>query len=162
LNKGYDIAGNPIGEPTGWHVGVGADPGMVDLSLEIDRLYQKVEAGAEYILTQPVFEVKQLENFLNRIQNIDTPILAGIMPLMSYRTIEYLNNEVPGVTVPDEIADRMYNAKDASHAKKLGVEIAQAALLQTKQFEKVKGIYLMPPFTKDKYSVAIDVLNVLR
>jgi len=162
LNHGYDIAGNPIGAPTGWHIGVGANPGAIDLDLEIDRLHQKVEAGAEYILTQPVFDIEQLQHFLNRITDIHIPILAGIMPLMSYRTVEFLNNEVPGVTVPQSIGQKLAQASDAEEAKEIGIRIAQQAIIDLKQFAKIKGIYLMPPFMKDKYAVALRVLEVLR
>ncbi len=162
LNHGYDIAGNAIGAPSGWHIGVGANPSAVDLDTEIRRLYQKVEAGAEYILTQPVFDIKQLEVFFQRIPDIHIPILAGIMPLMSYRTAEFLNNEVPGVTVPDNIAGRLQHAENADQAKTIGIKIAQDAINTVKDFDKIKGIYLMPPFSKQKYTVAIQVLEVLR
>ncbi|NOY60804.1 MAG: bifunctional homocysteine S-methyltransferase/methylenetetrahydrofolate reductase [Calditrichaeota bacterium] len=161
LNHGYDVAGNPIGSPTGWHIGVGANPGAVDIGLEIDRLYQKVEAGAEYILTQPIFDIDQLQHFFQKIESIKIPIMAGIMPLMSFRTIEFLNNEVPGVTVPQSIAMQMQKAKDKEDAKKLGIQIAQEAILKVKSMEKVRGVYLMPPFNKDKYEIAIQVLEVL-
>ncbi|MBD3376844.1 bifunctional homocysteine S-methyltransferase/methylenetetrahydrofolate reductase [candidate division KSB1 bacterium] len=161
LNEGYDIAGNPIGMPTAWHIGVGANPGAVDLELEIDRLYQKAEAGAEYILTQPVFDVKDLTRFLDRTRDLDLPILAGIMPLMSYRTVEFLNNEVPGVTVPVSVARQMEKASDKTEAQKIGIRVAQQAIIDSKSLSRIKGIYLMPPFSKDKYDLAIEVLNVL-
>lgn len=161
LNNGYDVAGNPIGSPTGWHIGVGANPGAVDIGLEIDRLHQKVEAGAEYILTQPIFDIDQLQHFFQKIESIKIPIMAGIMPLMSFRTIEFLNNEVPGVTVPQSIAGQMQKANDKEDAKKLGIQIAQEAILQIKSMEQVRGVYLMPPFNKDKYEIAIQVLEVL-
>ncbi len=161
LNEGYDIAGNPIGLPTAWHIGVGANPGAVDLDLEIDRLYQKAEAGAEYILTQPVFDVENLNRFLDRTRDLDLPILAGIMPLMSYRTVEFLNNEVPGVTVPFFIATQMEKASDKTEAQKIGIHVAQQAIIEAKFLSRIKGIYLMPPFGKDKYDLAIKVLNVL-
>jgi len=162
LNHGYDIAGNPIGTPTAWHIGVGANPGAVDIELEVDRLHQKVEAGAEYILTQPVFDVEQLQRFLDRISQIHVPILAGIMPLMSYRTVEFLNNEVPGVNVPKFIGQQLADAANIEEAKDIGVRIAQQAIVDSKKMNKIKGIYLMPPFTKDKYDIAIRVLQVLQ
>ena len=161
LNNGYDVAGNPIGEPTAWHIGVGANPGALDIGLEIDRLYQKEEAGAEYVLTQPVFDVTQLESFFDQTASLKIPVMAGIMPLMSYKTIEFLNNEVPGVTVPDWIANKMEKATDREEAKNLGIKIAQEFLVNIKQMDRVKGIYLMPPFNKDKYDIAIEVLSVL-
>ena len=161
LNHGFDVAGKAIGTPTGWHIGVGANPGAIDLGLEIDRLYQKVEGGAEYILTQPIFDPDQLDAFLQRIKDVAIPILAGIMPLMSYRTVEFLNNEVPGITVPEWIGKQLAEATDADAAKEIGIHIAQQAILKTKKFDKIKGIYLMPPFTKDKYGIAMEVLQVI-
>ena len=162
LNHGIDIAGKSIGEPTGWHVGVGANPGAEDLEREIDRLLQKIEAGAEYILTQPLFDVEQLLKFFDKLKNVDVPFIAGIMPLISYRTIEFLNNEVPGVYVPDAISNDMKNAADIHKARDLGVKIAQQAILDVKNLQQVKGVYLMPPFTKGKYDIAVQVLSVLK
>ncbi len=162
LNHGYDIAGNAIGSATSWHIGVGANPVAIEPELEIDRLHQKVEAGAEYILTQPVFEASQLVSFLERIQDISVPILAGVMPLISYRMAEFLNNEVPGVVVPESVARQLAKAESAEEAKSIGIRLAQEAILQTKQMSQVKGLYLMPPFIKDKYDLAIEVLQVLR
>ena len=161
LNQGFDLAGNPIGAPTAWHIGVGANPGALDLDLELARLEQKAAAGAEYILTQPVFDPRQLETFFRRSESLQLPILAGVMPLMSYRTVEYLNNEVPGVVVPEAIARRFAAASDSASAKKAGIEIAQSSIREVHQFPQVKGLYLMPPFTKDKYDIAIEVLQVL-
>ena len=162
LNHGYDIAGNAIGSATSWHIGVGANPVAIEAELEIDRLQQKVDAGAEYILTQPVFEANQLVSFLKRIQDINVPILAGVMPLVSYRMVEFLNNEVPGVVVPESLAQQLAKADGAEEAKRIGIRLAQEAILQTKQMHQVKGLYLMPPFIKDKYDLAIEVLQVLR
>jgi methionine synthase / methylenetetrahydrofolate reductase(NADPH) len=162
LNHGYDIAGNSIGAPTGWHIGVGANPSAVDLDNEILRLYQKAEAGAEYILTQPVFDIRQLELFFNRTNDIQLPVLAGVMPLQNYRTVEFLNNEVPGVVVPPEIASRLAKSSNAEESLTTGIQIAQQAILDLKEFDRVKGIYLMPPFHKDKYNIALQVLQVVR
>ena len=162
LNHGYDLVGNPIGAPTAWHIGVGANPSAMDLELEISRLEQKVAAGAEYLLTQPVFDMRQLETFFKRSESLRIPVLAGIMPLVSYRTVEFLNNEVPGVVVPDEISGRLANAGDRAAARKAGIEIAQKSIQALRQFDAVRGVYLMPPFSKDKYDVAIEVLQVIQ
>jgi len=121
-----------------------------------------VEAGAEYLLTQPVFDPHQLEAFFKRTESLHIPVLAGIMPLVSYRTVEYLNNEVPGVVIPEEIARRFAGAADSASARETGIEIARKAILELRQFDQVKGLYLMPPFTKDKYDVAIEVLQVVQ
>lgn len=159
LNNGYDVAGNPIGSPTGWHIGVGANPGALDIGIETERLFQKVEAGAEYILTQPVFDIDQLAAFFKKTESVTIPVMAGIMPLLSFKTIEFLNNEVPGITVPDWIAKKMAKANNIEDAKNLGIEIAQGFIKQVKFFENVRGIYLMPPFNKEKYDIAIKVLS---
>jgi len=162
LNHGHDIVGNPIGIPTAWHIGVGANPSAVDLDYEVDRLFQKVDAGAEYILTQPIFDMDQLETFFDRIKDLSIPVLVGIMPMVSYRTVEFLNNEVPGVRVPKTVAKQLSKAKNADDGRKIGVHIAQQAVKSIKQIDAVKGIYLMPPFSKNKYDIAIEVLEVIR
>lgn len=162
LNTGFDIAMNSIGKPTGFFTGVGANPGAVDLELEINRLHQKLEAGAEYVLTQPVFDLNQFETFLKKADFLNIPILAGIMPLKSYRTVEFLNNEVPGITVPEDIAKRMQLADSAEAAKTMGIKISQELLEESIKFDPVKGTYLMPPFGKDKFEVALKVLEVTK
>ncbi|MBN2414053.1 bifunctional homocysteine S-methyltransferase/methylenetetrahydrofolate reductase [candidate division KSB1 bacterium] len=162
LNMGVDIAGNPIGQPTSWHIGVGVNPGAIDLDHELDRLDQKIDNGAEYILSQPIFDIKQFEKFIKRIDHIKIPVLAGIMPLMSFRTVEFLNNEVPGIHVPEDIGRLLAKAKDNEEAQKYGIKVAQSAILQVKEYEKIYGIYLMPPFTKDKYDTALNVLEILK
>ena len=162
MNHGMDIAGNPLGQPTGWHLGVAVNPCAMDLDLELQRFEKKLKAGAEYVLTQPVFDAKQFEKFLQRIENIDIPLMVGIMILSSYRTVEFFNNEVPGVTVPKLIAEKMRRASTAEDASRTGIEIAQKMLLEVKSMDKVVGVYLMPPFGKKKYDSAIEVLQVLK
>jgi len=161
LNQGFDVAGNPIGAPTAWHIGVGANPGAIDLGLEVARLEEKAAAGAEYILTQPVFDPHQLEAFFRRTESLQLPLLAGVMPLMSYRTVEYFSNEVPGVVIPAEIARRFAAAADSASAKQTGIAIAQNNIRELRQFAQVKGLYLMPPFTKDKYDIAIEIMQAI-
>ncbi len=162
LNRGIDIAGNAIGQPTSWHIGVGVNPGAIDLDHELDRLDQKIDNGAEYVLSQPIFDIKQFELFIKRIEHIKVPVLAGIMPLMSFRTVEFLNNEVPGIHVPEDIGRLLAKAKNNEEAQKYGIKIAQLAIKQVKEFVNINGIYLMPPFTKDKYDTALRVLEVLK
>jgi len=162
LNQGADIAGNRIGQPTGYFIGVGANPGAIDLELELKRFEQKVKAGAEYVLTQPVFDPNQLQTFLRRTREFKIPVLAGIMPLKSFKTVEFLNNEVPGIQVPPDIADRMKRTPDAKTARLTGIQIAQEALVACRELEGVAGIYLMPPFGKDKFQTAIEVLEILK
>src|SRR5207249_11721780 len=105
LNHGLDLGGNPFTPPTAFLVGVGVNPGALEMDHEIRRFEYKVEAGAEYAITQPVFDLRQLRSFLERIAGIRIPIIAGIWPLTSLRNAEFMNNEVPGVHVADEIME---------------------------------------------------------
>lgn len=157
LNGGNDLAGNPIGAPTAFHIGVGANPGAISFEEEISRLKQKIEAGAEYILTQPVFDIHLLEKLLAEIEEYRIPVLAGILPLASYRNAEFLHNEVPGMSIPEAIRERMRKAASGEEAKKVGIEIAQEVLHQVK--EMLQGVYLMPPF--GRYKVALKVVGAL-
>src|SRR5207245_1589441 len=103
LNHGLDPGSNPIGAPTRWVIGVGVNPGALDLDRELSRFAWKVDAGAEFAVTQPVFDVRQLELFLERVEQFKIPVVAGIWPLLSLRNAEFLANEVPGVSVPEEV-----------------------------------------------------------
>ena len=125
LNHGLDLAGNPIGDPTCFCIGVGVNPGAINVEEEIRRLDWKVEAGAEYIVTQPVFDVRILERFVARIQHIKLPILCGIWPLISYRNAEFMNNEVPGCSVPEELLERMRKTTTKEEGFAEGVKIAK-------------------------------------
>jgi homocysteine S-methyltransferase len=133
LNHGLDLAGNPIGEPTGFSIGVGVNPGAINLDEELRRLDWKIEAGAEYMITQPVFDIRILEKFLARISHIPIPLICGIWPLVSYRNAEFMNNEVPGATVPAEILERMRNTSTKEEGFLEGVKIARET------YDRVKG-----------------------
>src|SRR5437868_5840902 len=119
LNHGLDIGNNPIGKPTAFSIGVGVNPGAVNMEEEIRRFEWKVEAGAEYAITQPVFDTAQLKRFLDMIDHVRIPIIAGIWPLISYRNAEFMHNEVPGVNVTPDILERMRVASEKSkeHAR---------------------------------------------
>ncbi|HEX7118421.1 MAG TPA: bifunctional homocysteine S-methyltransferase/methylenetetrahydrofolate reductase, partial [Longimicrobiales bacterium] len=127
LNHGRDPGDNAIGAPTQFVIGVGVNPAPIDLAHELKRFAWKVEAGAEFAVTQPVFDATQLEHFLRRTEGQRPPIVAGIWPLVSVRNAEFLANEVPGVTVPDEIIARMRRANEKSkeHAIAEGIAIAR-------------------------------------
>lgn len=155
LNQGMDLAGNPIDSATTFYIGVGANPGAIDFEEEMDRLRQKIEAGAEYVLTQPVFEYSLFEKFMDRCQKFAIPVLAGVLPLASFRNAEFLHNEVPGMTIPEDIRNRLSAAKDAEDARAIGIEIAQSMVEQVKP--TVQGVYLMPPF--GRYKSALKVLE---
>jgi len=133
LNHGLDLASNPIGEPSGFSVGVGVNPGAINLDNELRRLDWKIEAGAEYMITQPVFDLGVLERFMKRVEQIKLPLICGIWPLVSYRNAEFMNNEVPGATVPTDILERMRNAPTKEAAFAEGVAIAHET------FERVRA-----------------------
>jgi homocysteine S-methyltransferase len=124
LNRGSDIGGQAIGPPTAFHIGVAANPAALNLDEEVRRFEYKVEAGAEFAITQPVFDADELATFLRRIADVRIPIVAGIMPLDSLRHAEYMANEVPGIRVPDAVMDRMRRADAAGKAAAEGLAIA--------------------------------------
>jgi homocysteine S-methyltransferase len=156
LNHGLDLGGNPIGTATGFVIGVGANPGLTDLEEEIRRFEYKVEAGAEYAVTQPVFDLRLLENFLRRIEHCRIPVVAGIWPLVSVRNAEFMKNELR-VSVPDSILDRMAKAQTPEAARAEGVAIAREMLIAARQ--TVQGAQISAPL--GRYSSAVDVLEVL-
>jgi methionine synthase / methylenetetrahydrofolate reductase (NADH) len=148
LNHGLDPGGNPIGEPTRYAIGVGCNPAAIDPAVELKRFMYKVEAGAEFAVTQPVFDVSQLERFLREIDGVRIPVIAGIWPLVSARNAEFLANEVPGVVVPESILQRMRTANDKSreHAVAEGIAIAREMLSQVR--DTVDGVQVSAPFGK--------------
>jgi methionine synthase I (cobalamin-dependent)/5,10-methylenetetrahydrofolate reductase len=158
LNVGNDLAGNAIDAATDFHIGVGANPGAIIFEEEVSRLKQKIEAGAEYILTQPVFDINLLEKILDKIKEYRIPVMGGILPLASYRNAEFLNNEVPGMSIPKGILDRLQKASSGEEARKIGIEIAQEILLQIRNI--VQGAYLMPPF--GRFEAALEVIKVIK
>jgi homocysteine S-methyltransferase len=157
LNHGLDPGGNPIGAPTRYAIGVGVNPAAVDPAMELKRFEYKVEAGAEYAITQPVFDVAQLERFLGDIKHVRIPIIAGIWPLVSVRNAEFLANEVPGVVVPDAVISRMRRASDKSkeHAVAEGIAIAREMLACVKS--AVQGVQVSAPF--GKVDLALEVFK---
>jgi len=156
LNCGLDIGGNPIGAGTSFVIGVGANPGVPNIDEEIRRFEFKVEAGAEYAVTQPVFDLTLLENFLRKIEHFRIPVLAGIWPLVSARNAEFMKNELR-VSVPDSILERMSKAKTPEAAREEGVHIAREMLLAVRGM--VQGAQISAPL--GRYSLAVDVLEAL-
>jgi homocysteine S-methyltransferase len=157
LNHGLDPGGNAIGAPTSFVIGVGVNPGAVDLERELRRFAWKVDAGAEFAVTQPVFDPEQLERFLERVESYRIPIVAGIWPLVSLRNAEFLANEVPGVSVPKAITERMREAqekgKEAAVAE--GVAIAREMLARVRHL--VQGAQVSAPF--GRVPVALEVFR---
>ncbi|HWP99096.1 MAG TPA: methylenetetrahydrofolate reductase, partial [Vicinamibacterales bacterium] len=125
LNRGLDIGGQSIGQPTAFHIGVAANPTAPDPDREMRRFEYKVEAGAEFAITQPVYDVAALEAFLARIAHVRIPILAGLVPFESVRHAEFLANEVPGVRVPERLVERMRRTRSKEEARAEGLAIAR-------------------------------------
>ncbi|HKI95512.1 MAG TPA: bifunctional homocysteine S-methyltransferase/methylenetetrahydrofolate reductase [Gemmatimonadales bacterium] len=136
LNHGLDPGGNPIGAPTQWVIGVGANPAAVDLERELRRFAWKADAGAEFAVTQPVFDPDQLERFVERVEAFHVPIVAGIWPLVSLRNAEFLANEVPGVSVPATVLARMQRAQEDGKEAAL----AEGVAIAREMFERVRGV----------------------
>lgn len=157
LNHGLDPGGNAIGPPTSFAIGVGVNPGAIDIEHELKRFTWKVEAGAEYAITQPVFDVEQLEAFLAKLDGNRIPIIAGVWPLVSLRNAEFLANEVPGVTVPPHIIDRMRRANEKSkeHGVQEGIAIAREMLERVRP--SVQGVQVSAPF--GKVELALEVFR---
>jgi homocysteine S-methyltransferase len=156
LNLGLDIGGNPIGPGTGFAIGVGANPGVPNLDEEVRRFEYKVEAGAEFAVTQPVFDLSLLENFLRKIEHYRIPVVAGIWPLVSARNAEFMKNELR-VSVPDSILERMSRAATPEAAREEGVSIAREMLIAVHGM--VQGAQISAP--QGRYSSAVDVLEAL-
>jgi homocysteine S-methyltransferase len=157
LNRGLDPGRNPIGKGTQFVMGVGVNPAAVDPDRELKRLEWKVEAGAEFAITQPVFDLEQLDRFLRTVEHFRLPIIAGIWPLVSLRNAEFLANEVPGVTVPPRVLERMRiasnNGKEAALAE--GVAIGREMLNAVR--DRLQGAQVSAPL--GRVPVALDVLR---
>ena len=155
LNKGLDPGGNSLGRPTAFTIGVGVNPAALDPAYELRRFEWKVDAGAEYAITQPVFDVEQLERFLGSIAHVRIPIVAGIWPLVSARNAEFLANEVPGVVVPEAVLARMRAASEKSkeHAVAEGIAIAREMLERVRG--AVQGAQVSAPFGKVELAVRV-------
>ena len=153
LNHGLDIGANAIGASTNFTIGVAANPGVPDIEQELRRLAFKVEAGAEYAITQPVFDLRLLESFLKRIEEHRIPVIAGIWPLVSLRNAEYLKNDLR-VSMPEEIMLRMAQAETPEAAQREGILIAQEMLEAVRPF--VQGVQVSAPF--GRYTAAAEVI----
>jgi methionine synthase I (cobalamin-dependent)/5,10-methylenetetrahydrofolate reductase len=156
LNHGLDLGGNPIGSQTALLIGVGANPGALNLDEELRRFEWKVKAGAEYVVTQPVFDLNLLERFLQRTEQYGLPVIAGIWPLTSYRNAEFMVNELR-VPVPEPYMERMRNAETAESARAEGVAIAREMVQRCRGL--VAGVQLSAPF--GRYQMAIEVAEAI-
>lgn len=156
LNHGLDIGGNPIGSQTALLLGVGANPGALNIEEEIRRTEWKVQAGAEYIVTQPVFDIGQVERFLKKIEGFRIPVITGIWPLTSFRNAEFMVNELR-VPVPDEYMNRMRGVEDPEKARAEGIKIAQEMVANVRHM--VDGVQLSAPF--GRYAMAVEVAQAI-
>ena len=157
LNRGLDVGGNAIGDPTAYYVGCGVNPGSPDLDREVARFEWKVDAGAQFCVTQPVFDVEALLRFLERVRHVRIPMIAGVWPLASYRNAEFMNNEVPGVNVPESILERMRGADTKEKSRKEGVDIAREALGELAPY--VQGVQISAPF--GRVQTALEVAEAI-
>ncbi|MCP3965255.1 MAG: bifunctional homocysteine S-methyltransferase/methylenetetrahydrofolate reductase [Lentisphaerae bacterium] len=153
LNHGVDIGGKSIGSPTPIYPGAGADPNAIDMDREISRIREKVESGAEFLITQPVFATEPLLKMMDKIADLKVPVIAGIWPLASYRNAEFLKNEVPGVTVPDSIMKRMAAAETREEQRAVGIQIAREAVAELR--DKVQGVQVSAPFGNVDSAIAV-------
>jgi len=157
LNQGLDVGGNAIGAPTAFCYGVGADPGAADMAREIARLEWKIEAGAQYVITQPVFDGDAFRAFRSKTAHLRVPVMAGIWPLASYRNAEFMNNEVPGVNVPVSVLERMRRADTKEAARREGIAVAREMLLEL--LDDIDGVQIAAPF--GRVETAIEVAEAI-
>jgi methionine synthase / methylenetetrahydrofolate reductase(NADPH) len=156
MNRGVDLMGYTIGEPTSFLIACAANPKAFNMEREIERLEMKAEAGAEIIFTQPLFELQTLEEFIKRIEHLRLPLMLGILPLRSYRHADFLHNEVPGIVIPENIRENLRAA--GKEAAKVSVQLSKEFLKKAKKL--VQGVYIMPPF--GKYDVVSELLEVVK
>ncbi|MBI4262954.1 MAG: bifunctional homocysteine S-methyltransferase/methylenetetrahydrofolate reductase [Acidobacteria bacterium] len=158
LNHGLDIGGQPIGAPTAFHVGVEVNPGAEDLEEEIRRFEYKIEAGAEFAITRPVFDVATFERLFARIESARVPVVVGLWPFESALNAEFMANEVPGVSVPESVLKRMRCAGDGEAAAAEGIAIAREVGCALKG--AIHGVHVAAPSTR--IEAALEVLAGLR
>jgi methionine synthase / methylenetetrahydrofolate reductase(NADPH) len=155
LNSGTDLAGNSIGKPTALSIGVGANPTSLNLDLELRRLREKLDAGGQYIMTQPLYELDPLKYFVDKFKP-DVPILLGILPLVSAKHAQFLHNEVPGISIPERTLQIMEKAGEKS--AQVGGELAAEFIEKARGY--VTGVYLMPSF--GRFETCIDLVRTLK
>jgi methionine synthase I (cobalamin-dependent)/5,10-methylenetetrahydrofolate reductase len=157
FNRGLDPAGKFLGEQTSFVIATGAEPAALDFERELFRLEQKVDAGANLIMTQPVYDQTHFDRFLERTAHLHVPVFIGILPLASYRNAEFIHNHIPGMNIPDDIRERMRKAGKGDAARKEGVAIATEALMSYR--DRVAGTYIMPPL--GRYEMAEEIIEAL-
>jgi homocysteine S-methyltransferase len=158
MNEGHDAAGSSIGAPASFHIGCALNLNMTDeeAEREIEKYRRKIEAGAQFIMTQPIYELAPLLRFLDRAGTPSVPMILGCIPLHSSRHAEYLHNEVPGITIPDNVRARMRAAGDQGHEE--GLQLAQELLSAARSM--IQGVYLMPSY--GRYDVVSKLTQLLQ
>ncbi|MBI4719639.1 MAG: bifunctional homocysteine S-methyltransferase/methylenetetrahydrofolate reductase [Chitinivibrionia bacterium] len=159
MNNGLDPSGKSLEGVTGFAIGVGANPAAIDMETEVRRFHEKVKAGAEFALTQPVYDPSLLERFLELTAGSPIPVLVGILPLTSHKNAEFLHNEVPGMHIPQRVRDAMAKAPTGDKARELGIKISQEALAGCRSLPRIAGAYIMPPF--GKYDSVLRIMDAL-
>lgn len=161
LNRGVDFAERPIAEPTKFLIGCGVNTGAVDVDLEADRFKQKIAAGAEFAFSQPVYDMKMLETFFEKIGGPPPiPFFIGILPLASFRNAEFLHNEVPGMQIPKPIMERIEKAGSRQAQREVGLSVAKDVLETACGLTGVGGAYIFPPF--GDYRKVGELMKVIR
>ncbi len=153
LNRGRDVGGNPIPMPLSFVKGVGVNPGAINLDQELERLKQKIDAGAEYMITQPVFDTEVFLRFREKIKDVTIPVIAGVWPLISFKNAEFMNNEVPGASVPAPIMERMKQKGSGPEAQAEGIAIAGEALRSIRS--QIDGVQVSAPLGKADIALAV-------
>jgi homocysteine S-methyltransferase len=160
MNRGLDFAGKPIGGKTALFVGAGCNPGAVDMGFEAERFGRKVEAGAEFFFSQPVFDLEMLQAFLDRTTAwAHVPFMVGIMPLVSAKNADFLHNEVPGMQIPEDVRRAVHAAGTKEKQREVGIQIAHETLAALRQHPRVQGAYVYPPF--GSYKAVLRVVDGL-
>jgi len=160
LNRGLDFAGKPIGGKTALFVGAGCNPGAIDMDYEVSRFGKKVDAGAEFFFSQPVFDLTVLDVFLDKTSHwSDVPFMVGIMPLVSARNADFLHNEVPGMQIPETVRRAIHAAPSKEEQRKVGIQIAHETLATLRHHPRINGAYIYPPF--GSYKAVLQVVDGL-
>ncbi len=158
LNHGLDFAKRSLKGQTQFVLGMGCNPGAVDLNKEVERYKSKVDAGADFVFSQPVYDPQLLSVFLKRIEHVrPIPFFVGILPLASHKNAEFLHTQVPGMQIPDPIRERMRKASTKEDQRAEGISIAAEALSEAKKYSQIKGAYVFPPF--GRYAAILEVLE---
>jgi homocysteine S-methyltransferase len=157
MNAGLNALGNPIGDSAGFTVGAAFNPNSPRMEVQVARLEKKIASGARFAQTQPVFDLAVLREMLDRTRHLPIPVLPGVLPLVSERNCEYLHNEVPGISIPDEIRRRMAG-KEKEEGAREGLAIAREFIAAAHGM--VGGFYLIPPF--GRYGIAAELVRFIR